>query len=171
MGHRVDRKTLDSLVLDHLPAALRLATRLTGDVDRAEDVVQEALTRVFASWKSFRGDSQFRTWLFRIVINVFRDQLKKQSRETRLPTDASDCRRSPVEETIAHELSAQIVRAVASLPLRQREVVVLSALEGFSTRQIAETLSISEANVYANLHAGRRRLQRLLRPHLEGKQT
>ena len=67
--------SLDQLVLEHLPSALRFATRLTGDPHAAEELVQEALVRVVRRFATFRGEATFRTWLFRIVINVFRDRL------------------------------------------------------------------------------------------------
>ena len=55
--------------------------RLTGDPDRAEEIVGETLVRVSRSWKSFRGEARFRTWLYRIVINVFRDGVRSASDE------------------------------------------------------------------------------------------
>ncbi len=70
--------TLDRLVQMHLNDALQLAVRLSGGPDSAEEIVQEALLRVAKNWKTFRGEAAFRTWLFRIVINVFRDWLKQR---------------------------------------------------------------------------------------------
>src|SRR5262245_18905115 len=67
----VDRGSFDRLMLEHLSAAHRLAIRLSGDVDRAEELVQEAMLRASRSWSGFRGQSKFTTWLFAIVINVF----------------------------------------------------------------------------------------------------
>jgi RNA polymerase sigma-70 factor, ECF subfamily len=72
---------LDRLVTQHLPWALGFATRLTGTPDAAEEVLQEALVRVARSWKSFRKEAEFRTWLFRIVINAFRDWLARKRPE------------------------------------------------------------------------------------------
>jgi RNA polymerase sigma-70 factor (ECF subfamily) len=74
MARSSDQIELDRLVTEHLPSALRFATRLTGDIDAAEEVVQEALVRVARSWKTFRGEARFQTWLFQIVINVFRSR-------------------------------------------------------------------------------------------------
>ena len=72
------QRTLDRLVEAHLPTTMRFAIRLTGNRHEAEDVVAEALLRVARSWDEFRGEASFRTWLFRIVINVFRDRLKAE---------------------------------------------------------------------------------------------
>src|SRR5579862_3665171 len=93
MPRSSNQTDLDRLVTEHLGSALRFATRLTGRVDAAEDIVQEALLRVARSWKSFRGQAEFRTWLFRIVINVFRDRLARTRQPSaELPLDVVDNR-------------------------------------------------------------------------------
>lgn len=156
--------SLDRLVVEHLPAALAFATRLTGRPDRAEEIVQEALLRVVRGWKTFRGDAAFRTWFFGIVINVFRDRLATPDvRE--IPVDEHEVEPSdpsaadPSEAAMAAELDERIAREVSRLPPRQREVLVLTVYEGLSTRDVAETVGISEANVYSNLSAARSRLK------------
>jgi RNA polymerase sigma-70 factor (ECF subfamily) len=159
----VDSSSLDRLVLAHLPAALRFATRLVGDPDTAEDLVQEALVRVVRSWSGFRGEAAFRTWLFRIVINVFRDSLRRSSRaDESLPgaDDVVDARLDdPAQAAATAELGQRVAHEVSRLPPRQREVLVLSAYEGLSTAEIAAVLEISEANVHSTLFAARARLK------------
>jgi RNA polymerase sigma-70 factor (ECF subfamily) len=163
--------SLDRLVLDHLPAALRFATRLTGDPDRAEELVQEALLRVVRRWTSFRGEAAFRTWFFRIVINVFRDRLSVTSPETVSVdeqqadlVDSADA--GPAQAAMAAELARLIAQEVSRLPARQREVLVLIVYEGLSTREVAEVVGISEGNVHSNLSAARTRLKARLAPYL-----
>src|SRR4051812_9131078 len=80
----VDRESFERLMTEHLAAAHRLAIRLTGRAESAEDLVQEAMLRASRAWQSFRGQSRFTTWLFQIVINVFRDRLRR--REIRAET-------------------------------------------------------------------------------------
>jgi RNA polymerase sigma-70 factor (ECF subfamily) len=168
-----DSANLDQLVIDHLPAALRFATRLTGDADRAEELVQQALLRVVRRFSSFRGESEFRTWLLRIVINVFRDGLRAASAQLPLadesPSDLVD--RSvaePSEAAMAAELGQRIAQEVSRLPARQREVLVLVTYEGLSIRETASVVGISEGNVHSTLSAARARLKvrlaRYLRP-------
>src|SRR4051794_4635165 len=82
----VDRDTFDRLMLEHLSAALRFAIRLLGDPHEAEDLAQDAMPRAARNWKSFRGDSSFRTWLFQILINAFRDRLRSK----REPSEGMD---------------------------------------------------------------------------------
>jgi len=154
-------------VTQHLSSALRFATRLTGTVDAAEDVLQEALVRVARSWKAFRKEAEFRTWLFRIVINVFRDRLARTNpADSPLPSDHADSRSpDPATEVQTVELGELIAGRISALPPRQREVMLLTAFEGLSTKEAAGLLGISEANVYSTLAVARERLRRELAPY------
>ena len=161
------RATFERLVEDHLPAALRLALRLTGDPDRAEEVVQEAMLKASKAWRSFRGDAEFRTWLFRIVINAFRDTIQRRPSPVPLPDDLTDERQITASDAaLANELGRMIAQRVSSLPPRQREVLVLATYEGLRPKRIAAVLGISETNVHATLYAARARLRRQLETYL-----
>lgn len=170
-GRLVRDSSLDRLVVEHLPAALGFATRLAGDPDRAEEIVQEALVRVLRFWPSFRGEAAFRTWFFRIVINVFRDRLRKSDAEVPIdenplePADAPGA--EPPAAAMAAELERLVAEEVARLPPRQREVLVLMVYEGLSTREVAGVVGISEANVHSTLSAARSRLKVRLAPYFK----
>ncbi len=167
MGRSADRARLDRLVSTHLSETLRFATRLTGDSDAAEEVVQEALLRVARSWRSFRGEANFRTWLFRIVINAFRDGLAAGHPSESLDENLADSTAAdPASQAWANELSRLIAARVSALPPRQREVLILVTYEGFSPQEVAGLLGISQANVHATLHVARKRLRRELGSHL-----
>src|SRR6185295_13232981 len=97
MGPTLDRNTFDRLVLQHLPVCLKFAVRLSGDPSIAEEVVQDAMLNAAKYWKSFQGQSAFRTWLFRIVINAWHDHTStRRWREQELVDDVADQRESPV---------------------------------------------------------------------------
>lgn len=164
--------SLDRLVEEHLPSALAFATRLAGDPHAAEEIVQDALVRALSSWRSFRGEATFRTWLFRIVINVFRDRLRKPDardvpidQQPEEPADAPGD--EPPQAAMAAELDELIAREVSRLPPRQREVLVLSVYEGLRARDVAGVVGISEANVHSTLSAARSRLKTRLAPYLK----
>lgn len=171
-----DSSNIDRLVVEHLPAALRLAVRLTGDRDTAEELVQEALLRVARGWRAFRGEAAFRTWLFRIVINVFRDSLRRRhlsiaSLEDEV-VDVPDPRvEAPPAAAAAQELAARVAAEVSRLAPRQREVMVLIVFEGMTTRQTAALLEITEQNVHATLSVARAHLQKRLAPFLDVPQS
>jgi RNA polymerase sigma-70 factor, ECF subfamily len=157
MGRPIDRRAVDQLVVEHLPAALRLAARLAGDA-HAEDLVQEALCRVLRQWKSFRGESSFKTWLLQIVVNVDRDRRRRTRPESLDPGDVPSPAAGPSELAAATELQQKLRAAVDRLPARQREVAHLMWGEGLSAAETASVLGIAEANVYVNLHHARTRL-------------
>src|SRR3972149_10531428 len=87
MTQPIDRSTLDRLVVEHLPVALRFALRLTGNADTAEDVVQESLCRVLRSWRSYRGEAAFGTWMLQIVVNVDRDRRRSERNAHPMPAE------------------------------------------------------------------------------------
>lgn len=166
------KTSLDRLVAEHLPAAVRFATRLSGDPHQAEELVQDALVRVLRSWRGFRGEAAFRTWLFRIVINVFRDSLRRAARagevslddETDEPADMAVA--SGPQAALVAELGERIAQEVSRLPPRQREVLVLTVYEVMSTREVADLLEISPANVHSTLSVARARLKSRLSVYL-----
>jgi RNA polymerase sigma-70 factor, ECF subfamily len=169
MARSSDQNELDRLVTEHLPSALRFATRLTGNVDAAEDVLQESLVRVARSWKTYRREAQFQTWLFRIVINVFRSRsaADARSRPVTLSREVVDVHvGDPAIGAQDAELAELIAAHVSALPARQREVMVLISFEGLSVKEAASLLDITEANVHATLAVARARLTRELAPYL-----
>ena len=164
----VDRETFDRLMLDHLSAALRFAIRLLGDPHEAEDLVQEAMLRAARNWKSFRGASSFRTWLFQILINAFRDRLRgKRARSEVMDDDVCDVRSiDPLIATQGAEMAEIVAKLVSSLPARQREVLVLVVYEQMSSSDVAKMLEMTEQNVRTNLHFARQRLKAQLGPYM-----
>jgi RNA polymerase sigma-70 factor, ECF subfamily len=157
MALPIDRSLVDRLVVEHLPAGLAFALRLTGDEHAAEDVMQEALCRVLRQWKSFRGESSFKTWLFQIVVNVDRDRRRRRA-FVFLEAEPATSGDEQGERLSAEEMKRSISEAIERLPDRQREVAILSIGEGMSATEVAQVLSITEANVHSSLHLARKRI-------------
>lgn len=162
-----EKAALDRLVVEHLPAALRFAVRLTGDVHEAEDVVQDALLRAARGWSGFRGEATFRTWLFQIVVNAFRDRLRRPRMES-LDQEVDDRGADPADAALQGELGEIVAQKISNLPPRQREVLVLAMYEQLTSCEIAAVLGINQANVYTTLHQARARLRKELAEYLEG---
>ena len=129
----------------------------------AEDVAQEAILKAFRSLKSFRGDSRFSTWLFRITMNEARMRLRK-NREVSLdelvaedqengytPLQLADWREIPADAVIRQDLAEHLEDAIASLPLNYREVLVLRDIDRMSILQTAEILGLTVPNVKVRL--------------------
>ena len=155
----MDRSTVDRLVVEHLPAALRFAQRLTGDAHVAEDVVQEALCLVLRRWRSYRGDAAFGTWLLSIVVNADRDRRRRQRNVLSLPTEEmASQEHEPIDLAVADEQHTKLRAAIDRLPDRQREVALLSLSEGLAASEVAQVLDTTEANVHTCLHLARKRI-------------
>ena len=169
-GTVVDRQRFDRLMLDHLTPALRFAVRLTGNPSAGEELVQEALVRAAAARGQFRGDAPFKSWLFQIVVNVFRDGLRSRPRRATcdLPDDVVDSGTDdPPARAAAAELAERVAMFVSSLPPRQREVIVLVAYEHLTTTEAAAVLGITEQNARTNLSLARSEIKRRLAPYFD----
>jgi RNA polymerase sigma-70 factor (ECF subfamily) len=162
-----DKAELTRLVLEHMEDALRLATRLCGSAERAEDIAQEALYRAARGWQAFRRESHFRTWLFRIVVNAFRDSLRGTRAWVPLPVEMPGRGGDLVAAAEAKELEEIVGECIAALPPRQKEVVILRIVEELPASEVARILDVSEPNVHATLYAARQRLKQLLAPYLD----
>lgn len=148
----------------------------------AEDVAQETVIKVYQNLDKFRGESQFRTWVFSIARNEGLARLRKigNRREDSLdaetdeqggdytPAILTSWHEIPVEALEKKELAAILRKAIAGLPEIYRNVVLLRDIEEMDIRETAAALGISEASVKVRLHRARAMLQRNLAPQLKG---
>jgi RNA polymerase sigma-70 factor (ECF subfamily) len=163
-----DRAALDELVRVTYTGTYTLAYRLTGNEDDARDVVQEAYLRAYRGLRRFRGDAQFTTWLYRITANCSANLLAKRAR-TRTETLADDAlvvdgraEHDPEGRIAGEDDRARVAGALAVLPWRLRQVIVLRDIYDLPHGSIATELGISEAAAKVRLHRARRRLRELL---------
>jgi len=169
MSAPLDRDTFDRLVLEHLPAAQRFAIRLTGTAAGGEELVQDALLKAHRGWQGFRGQSAFRTWLFQVIVNCFRDRCRARGeRDEVLQPDLADRRAiDPAAAAQGKELGERVAAAVSTLPPRQREVLVLMAYEQLTAPEVAAMLDMTEQNVRTTLHLAREKLRHRLERYLD----
>jgi RNA polymerase sigma-70 factor (ECF subfamily) len=175
-----DVAAFEPLVEKYRQRVWRLAYNLLRDREEAWDVAQEAFIRAYQALPSFRGQSAFYTWLYRIVMNVAADRARARGARGRafgtervpeedwervLP-DQRGADESPDAVAARGEQRQKIMRALDALPEHHRRIVVLSDLEGLSYREIAETLEIPMGTVMSRLHNARKRLRDALTPLL-----
>jgi RNA polymerase sigma-70 factor (ECF subfamily) len=167
-ARRGDRAALDDLVRLTYSGTYTLAYRLTGNEDDARDVVQDAYLRACRGLRRFRGDAQFTTWLYRITANCSANLLAKRAR-TRTEPLADDepvvdlrADHDPEGRVAEEDDRACLAAALAGLPWRLRQVIVLRDIYDLSHRTIATELGISEAAAKVRLHRARRRLREAL---------
>ncbi len=176
-ARRGDEIAFSELVNRHYRRALRVAVGLVKDPHDAEDVVQDAFARVHGRLKHFEGASAFYTWLYRIVVNLSIDFLRKRRRERRVDLDEEGAREAlrsgrelwprfdethPGEAAERRQLSDKLKRAFAELPEIHQAVILLRELEGMSYEEIASTLQIKKGTVMSRLFHARRGMQQRL---------
>ena len=156
----------DQIVSRHMRSAFSIAYRLLGQREDAEDLVQDAFMVALEKIDTFREGNRFAPWFFRILVNRGLNARKARAlRQTdALPAEISTREPTPHVEAERSELRERIEAAVAVLPDRQRAIVKLFELEGFSSPEIAEMLELSDGTVRWHLHQARQTLRVSLAP-------
>jgi RNA polymerase sigma-70 factor, ECF subfamily len=166
-----DHEAFDLLFQRYFSIVSRQATRLTGNRDEAEEVVQEVFLTVYEKAHTFRGTAAFSTWLYRVTANAALTKLRRRKKgeelalDEYLPSFREDGHHlvrpvvdwsNELEERVASgERQRLIQQALDELAPVDRAVVVLSDLEGLSDREIASALGLSVSAVKARLHRSR----------------
>lgn len=157
------------------PTILRYVTKIAGKPD-ADDITQEVFEKVNRGLADFEGRSKLSTWIYRIATNTALDRLRSASfshskKESAIEENAdiedrdawSGQKKAPIDkELIRREMSECVREYVDKLPPDQRTAIVLSEIEGFKKREIADILQVSLDNVKIRLHRARASLKKLL---------
>lgn len=163
----------EKLVTAYEKNVYNIALRMVGDPDDAADMTQETFIKAYRSLSSFRGDSKFSSWLYRIASNVCLDFLRSRSRhpqvslstvdeDDRATFELPDMRQNP-EEQLMKKLGMEAVRrGLEQLPEQQRQILVLRELGGLSYAELAQTLGLEEGTVKSRIFRARKRLCALL---------
>ena len=173
---RKQRREFEREALPHLGALHGTALRLTRNPRDAEDLVQDAMLRAYRYWGKFEAGTNCKAWLFKILSNTFitRYHAKKRDLEVVLAVaeepetadilsqEARQTARDPEGALASRLLSDDVVRALESLPAEFRLAVLLSDIEEFSYKEIAEIMDCPVGTVMSRLYRGRRLLQRAL---------
>lgn len=174
-----DRAAFDELVRRHAPGLYAVVVRLCADAHEAEEVTQETFLRAWRGLPAFRGDAQFFTWLYRIGVNEASRRADRRQRRADVVVSLDEHREHespdrslrPADRAEQTELRRDLERAIASLPVDHRTVVVLRDIEGLSTAQAAVVLGLREAALKSRLHRARELLRTLLADHAAARET
>lgn len=180
-----DLASFRMLVERYQAKAHAVALGIVGSYEDAEDVVQEAFLKAFRSLSSFREQSSFYTWLYRIVFNLSIDLSRKSYRSAEISVESSPAVEKAASEPrkgnygyVSHidgpdasferaELQAGFKRALASLSPQHRAVIVLREIDGLSYEEISSVVGCSKGTVMSRLHHARKRLQAALKDYYE----
>jgi RNA polymerase sigma-70 factor (ECF subfamily) len=168
---------LERAIEQYGKATYNFAYRLTGNEADASDLTQEAFIRVFRAWRSFKPGTSFRSWIYRIVTNLHRDELRRRKGryheeipDDNEPQEFGDGRPlaiEPIEEYVEGYLSEPVAKALADLTDEQRQIVLLADLEGCSYEEIGEIVGCAVGTVRSRLHRARERLRNLLNRYMK----
>lgn len=161
-----DVDAYDILVTRHMKRAYSVAYRLLGQREDAEDLVQDAFMAALEKIDTFKKGHRFSPWFYRILVNRGLNSRKSRSlrRMDALPPEIVDTSRSPLRDTERAELRERLKAVLSMLPPRQKSIVELFELEGFSSLEIAEILGLSDGTVRWHLHQARGKLREALGP-------
>jgi RNA polymerase sigma-70 factor (ECF subfamily) len=153
----------DVLIGSHIPHLRRYARALTGDVTRADDLVQDTLVRAWLKFHLWQPALDLRPWLFTIMHNLYVNQVRANIRRERIPAldGETDLPSARPNQTDMLEVS-EVLACLDRLPPEQREVLLLVSLESLNYTQVGKILGIPVGTVTSRLARARMRLRTLL---------
>ena len=149
-------------LLTQVPGMRAFAMSLCGNIDRADDLVQDALVRAWAARDSFAAGTNMRAWLFTILRNSYFGELRKRRREVEDPDNVLALALSTPGEQESRMEFAEFKEALSRLPPDQREVLILVGASGFSYEETAEIVGVAIGTIKSRLNRARDKLSRML---------
>lgn len=178
-AQRNERGAFDLLVLKYQHKVVKLVARLLRDPAEAEDVAQEAFVKAYRALGSFRGDSAFYTWLYRIAVNTARNAIaSRQRRPLDYEAELSESEQSNLASRLRHtdtpeatvlseEIRVTVNQAIEQLPEDLRTAIVLREVEGLSYEEIAAAMDCPVGTVRSRIFRAREAIDRALKPLLD----
>lgn len=172
LARKGDSRAFAELVNLYADKLYQLAFRLTGNRQEAEDVVQETFLRVYKHLDRYDEKLKFSTWIYRIASNLCIDRLRKRRNVYSLDAQSAEHEdldgysmlpgdeRTPESEVLLSETQEMVHRAIESLPLKYKSVVVLRYLQDLSLQEIAEVLDMPVTTVKTRVHRAREYMRR-----------
>lgn len=165
-----DVNAFEKLVTEYEKSVYAIALRMTGNAEDAADMTQETFIKAYNSLQSFRGDSKFSVWLYRIASNVCLDFLRSRSRKPTVSLSVEDDEGEEVELDVADESQSPelllergltrdaVRRGLQALPPDYRQILLLREIQGLSYEEIADALRIEVGTVKSRIFRARKRL-------------
>lgn len=182
-----DQTALAEIVAAHQNRVYHVALRMCGNVEDAEETLQETFLNALRALPRFEGRSQFATWLYRIASNACLSRRRRgagqpetlsvdeadeaDGEDNFTPQFFIDWSHAPEDELLTAELQAVMAEAIKQLPPTLRIVFIWRDLEGLSTEETAEVLGVSEGTVKVRLHRARLKLRELLSSYFATQQV
>jgi RNA polymerase sigma-70 factor, ECF subfamily len=167
---------LERAVEQYGKATYNFALRLTGNEADARDLTQDAFVRVYRAWRSFKPGTSFLSWIYRIVTNLHRDELRRRKGRylVELPEENESrvlsretLAETPIDDYVERQFSEPVARGLDGLSPEQRRIVILADIEECSYQEIAKIVGCSVGTVRSRLHRARTQLRKLISRHMK----
>lgn len=167
---RGDARAFEILMESHESRMYAVALRMCQNREDAQDCLQEAMIRIYKALPTFKGESSFSTWAYRITMNTCLDDLRRKKNKGASSLDAlldlgwspADEENTPERKLNQNETRREISRAIQSLPEDMRAAIILRDIHGFSYEEIASMLSINIGTIKSRISRGREKLREIL---------
>lgn len=170
------KEDFEETALPHIDSLFNFALKLTGDAGDAEDLVQETYLRAYKFFHKYKKDTYIKAWLFSILRNTFINIYRKKKKEPdkvdfhsveqfieRIIEEGSPILQGDIADALSKDILDDEVKAsLDALPEDFRDVILLSDVEGFSYREIADILKCPAGTIMSRLHRGRKMLYKNL---------
>ena len=165
-----DREAARALYDAHAPRVHRIAYRIAGDPDLAEDLTQDVFIQVFRTLGQFRGDSAFSTWVHRVALTVSLNAMRKVKRFRQRETVLEEAsHHEHADAALDPDLRDRLNQAIDALPEGLRVALVMHTMEGYSHAEIGKALGIAEGTSKARVFEARAKLRKALAEFLDGR--
>lgn len=180
-----DDEAFSALVARYQGKVYSIALGMTKNREDAMDITQDAFVKVHRYLENFQGNSSFYTWLYRIVVNLCIDHIRREGRRANSDFDEKTNYAGVIQEgtdIFSHrmdsnpskvlgrkELAARIQEAVNELPEYHRAVIIMREIEGLSYEEMSKTMKVSKGTIMSRLHHARQKLKKSLEPYLDGE--
>jgi RNA polymerase sigma-70 factor (ECF subfamily) len=151
-----DRRAFDDLVVRHQKQVYSTAYRMVGNAETAEEIAQETFIRAFKGLRRFRQKANFKTWLYRITMNLCYDEFSRRKKEAGKmegianPGAGVATAESPREKMAADEQKMWLKQQISLLPIKQKSTLTLRIFEGMSFKEIGQTLGCTAVSARVN---------------------
>lgn len=173
-----DRRSFDLLVLKYQHKVMALVRRFVKDHAEAEDVAQDAFIKAYRAINSFRGDSAFYTWLYRIAVNTAKNALDTRKRRPGADVDIDDIEEFAFSDSLkidenpesllaTEDLNRVVAETLDALPEELRRALMLREFDGLSYEEIAQVMNCPIGTVRSRIFRAREAIDNAIRPLLE----
>ncbi len=179
-----DNAGFNGLVVKYQDQIMNLCVRVLGNYTDGQDAAQETFVKVYKNLHTFKGEALFSTWLYRIAVNTCRNKQRSwwsrfsrsavkldapiRNEENDRIREVSDTSLSPEKDLKRHRIAEAVKKALATLPKKHRELIVLRDIQGRSYEEIEQILNISLGTVKSRLVRARSAMQERLRGKING---